>query len=977
MCRLVWILAVLVAPLFAVGAETACDVQIGAPTVQEGRWTYVLEVKASGWVIAGAVAREHGEDLILEMTVPGRSSTSDVAPSRYAIERASLLLHGSAHARLVVKGYDGALRDAPQLAALCLLPQDVEFLPALLWQALVELVHRSDNVEDASGWQAACWLAINGLQQFQALGRARGFAPEWTAMAFHARGYLLSRMSRHGDAQAEFGRAQIAWQRLGLVGAAAAARFNRAQEALALGHAAQALDLLQPLLGKAMAAAAPPVWMWANNDRCVALRNLDRREESVECLAHLVRLLDARHEPKEAANSACNLGSSLGALGRWKQAAPVLRECSERRQALGLPRGIAHAELLLGWLALETDTVDRAVAHFQASLDQAMRAGDLSRAWDAQRWLAQAWLDGDEIPRARAALERLIPDPAQEGSRNAQWHLALAQVALYADDMPEASAHFAAATSGFERIGQTAALTDARCLWSVIDVHVPISPACDALTAAQAYLRRGDMISAAQHLHTPSPSADRDLLRALLLQVTNPSQGFAIRAQLGALIARAATLPSATPRERSQRGQLLARMGYEMARLAKRFDDGELAALAFQALWRAGDAPSGIGHRLDGTTPTAQRGSGSSPSVFPELPYGTVFVVSASFAGEGFLVIARENTAQVEALDMARLDAAAERWRTGLLSRAATAEAAQAVAEALGLPAWWRREDRLLILGVHGSLSTIPWSALPIDGDPVPTLAYRPLVDQAATVFAAAGELTPPPAAAGRNIRFVPEAADATLPGSLLERREIGALALRSGWRIDAQESAPDGIVHLAGHAVADLVDADGSRWLSDADNLFSAQTGHASLVVLAGCETGLGPASRWTTPASLASRAIDAGAQASMAHLWPIADATAARLHVTFYREIFSGSRMEDALRTAQWELMQAPGNRLPFYWASPVLLESRRELATALQANTEVTTRAAVGESLAWPHSGNAAASSMRQHDRLTCLPREQQAN
>lgn len=912
-------------------AAASCVVRLSDPELRDGHWVSRLDVSGIGLTLAGVLARETGEDIVLTVRNPNWTATSDVSPSRYATERASLLAWGDSTFQVEAWGFSGVLSAPPQLSPWCLRPSDNDFLIATLWQGLAELVHWSDSPSDPAARPALRKIGVDYAADFIEVARSRDFPPRWTAMARQARGYLLSRSGRRADAKSEFSLAEQAWRLAGIDGAAAAARFNESQEELALGGAERAMETLRPLLRPQIRDTYFAVWVWASNDYCVALRNLDRRAEAADCFAQLIPILDAHHESKEAANTLCNLGAALGAMSDWRAAAPVLRECSARRESLGAAAGIAHAQLLLGWLALESGSLDEAVSHFERSAAEATAAGNAGAIWDAQRWLAQAWLDADELPRAKAALDRIIPDPKQDPSRNAQWYLANAQVSLYADDIPAAIESFSRAANQFEANGQSSWLTDTRCLWGLIDAQIPIESDCEPLVAAQALLCRADHEGARQRLHRIVSGEENELLREFLLQLASGARVAEFNPSAETSLRRAAALPVASPRQRSQRGQLLSRMGFELSRIAYVDKSQYAAKLALQALWMAGGSSPTIGRRLidiDSSTSGSERAAGAPQLHGVTVEKGNVLVLSTSFAGEGYLVVAHPDEVDILKLDMNQVSASGAAWLVAIRDENGVVQRAHDVSEELYVRSWLRQGDTHLFLLVHGVLSTLPWSALPIGGEPIASIGYRPLVDQASTAFLAREPATTPILPTAKAIRFAPEILDESLPGLAVERKQIEVLARRSGWQVEDVSRVKGGVLHIAGHAVADRADPSGSRWIDRNENMdFAESKDGPSLVVLAGCETGVGPLSRWTSPISLASQAIEQGTNAAIAHLWPISDSTAAHLHAELYRSIFSGARLDEALRNAQLEQIGAVGRHTPIFWASPILLVRRDE--------------------------------------------------
>jgi CHAT domain-containing protein len=142
-------------------------------------------------------------------------------------------------------------------------------------------------------------------------------------------------------------------------------------------------------------------------------------------------------------------------------------------------------------------------------------------------------------------------------------------------------------------------------------------------------------------------------------------------------------------------------------------------------------------------------------------------------------------------------------------------------------------------------------------------------------------------------------------------------------------------IVHIATHGILDaarpersglvlsLVDRDGRARdgvvrLHDVFGLSLA----AELVVLSGCETGLGRHMRGEGLVGLTRAFMHAGAPRVVSSLWQVDDQATARLMTAFYRHMLvDGARPAAALRAAQHELAADPRWAAPYYWAGFVL--------------------------------------------------------
>jgi CHAT domain-containing protein len=143
-----------------------------------------------------------------------------------------------------------------------------------------------------------------------------------------------------------------------------------------------------------------------------------------------------------------------------------------------------------------------------------------------------------------------------------------------------------------------------------------------------------------------------------------------------------------------------------------------------------------------------------------------------------------------------------------------------------------------------------------------------------------------------------------------------------------------DGIVHFAGHAIANvdypelsrivLGDPDGDAVsVVYADELATAGGFRAELVVLSACSTAVGALSRGEGPMSLARPLLVGGVRNVVGSLWDVRDTAAHELMVRFHREVSRGAPAPDALRNAQLELAADRNAALssPSNWAAFVI--------------------------------------------------------
>jgi len=163
------------------------------------------------------------------------------------------------------------------------------------------------------------------------------------------------------------------------------------------------------------------------------------------------------------------------------------------------------------------------------------------------------------------------------------------------------------------------------------------------------------------------------------------------------------------------------------------------------------------------------------------------------------------------------------------------------------------------------------------------------------------------------------------LPLAELEVNEIRGLYPRSAvfTKAEATEekaktlSPQNDIIHFASHAELNENDPLSSAvLLAKSDNedgrlevreIFGMDL-KANLVVLSGCETGLGKLSTGDELVSLTRAFIYAGTPSVVASLWKVDDSSTAQLMANFYRNLKTMSKVE-ALRQAQLELLKGQG--------------------------------------------------------------------
>lgn len=146
-------------------------------------------------------------------------------------------------------------------------------------------------------------------------------------------------------------------------------------------------------------------------------------------------------------------------------------------------------------------------------------------------------------------------------------------------------------------------------------------------------------------------------------------------------------------------------------------------------------------------------------------------------------------------------------------------------------------------------------------------------------------------------------------------------------------------IVHYAGHAIMDsntplnskLVLAPGKHEDGTQDDgifyaheIYGQKFPYTRLVVLAACKTAAGQLSKGEGLSSLARPFLAAGVPMVVASLWNANDGASEQLFEIFHRQLINGQPFDEALRTAQLELIHSPNKDLnsPIMWGCFVIL-------------------------------------------------------
>ncbi len=165
----------------------------------------------------------------------------------------------------------------------------------------------------------------------------------------------------------------------------------------------------------------------------------------------------------------------------------------------------------------------------------------------------------------------------------------------------------------------------------------------------------------------------------------------------------------------------------------------------------------------------------------------------------------------------------------------------------------------------------------------------------------------------------------AELSGKVLLDRDFTDANLKK-----AIGSNPYPILHLATHGQFSsnaedtfILTWDGRINVRELDELLRVRGGGdrnpIELLVLSACQTAKGDS---RAALGLAGVAIRSGARSTLATLWAVRDRSTAQFMAEFYKQLSSGARKAEALRSAQLALLKDSQYHHPFYWAPFVLV-------------------------------------------------------
>lgn len=232
-----------------------------------------------------------------------------------------------------------------------------------------------------------------------------------------------------------------------------------------------------------------------------------------------------------------------------------------------------------------------------------------------------------------------------------------------------------------------------------------------------------------------------------------------------------------------------------------------------------------------------------------------------------------------------------------------------------------------LLVVPHGALHTLPFAAL------TPDVGKTYLVDHYTLSLLPSASVLPF-VLAKRNSEGGGMLAlgdpDGSLPAAAAEARAVAALygsqaLVGRDASVAALRAAPRPIdhLHIAAHAAFDPARplfshirlADGDLAVHD---IFGLDLRATHLVVLSGCETGVGQATEVGELEGLSRAFLYAGVPAVVATQWVVDDLASRALMEAFYRRLRAGTTTAEALRQAQIEVLHSTEWAHPFFWAA-----------------------------------------------------------
>lgn len=769
------------------------------------------------------------------------------------------------------------------------------------------------------------------------------------------RGVALIALDAFRDAEAAFASAVEIFRRHDLPWALAVAEGNLASLAMRQGLADRALTHFEHALANLNPDDAPADWARLRAEQAEVLGQLGAFAEAARVYDQVLLTLERHGLVAEMAAAQTGLGRALLYLGRAEEADTLLASAAGHYDALGLATSRARTDVIRAEALVTRGEDDEALVILSRAL--AAFAPLSADAAATLVGLARLHAGRGDIGAAREALGRARPiiDALDTGPARVDLAHAEGIIAREGGDRDAAHAWFGEAVEAVERSRQTIRAERLRTTFLADRATIFDDLLGEALT------RRP--VSPGEVFRAIEAAKSRSLLDAVEVGPggSQPPGGFG---------------PSPGAPGSTVRGAITdLSEALTLARAELAWWSGRVAALSDRAVPEVMEARAALRQREDAYDDLRQRFASveaSDPTAMSPvtlaaaqatLPAGTALIDYATLGDDLVALVIRPDGAEVvrqagvvPALGehlrrfhfqmgrglaagqmpvtparRARLDADAARERTALWDILI-----EPLRAAIGVA------DRLVIVP-HGDLHTLPFAALtdPAGGESALDRWEIRHVASASVQTRLAKRPSPVPGpdpgpgqGAGRDMvrAVVIGVPDARIPEVEREVRAVAAalgradVLLGEAATVDRVSAAVAGadLVHIACHGSFDpgrplssgLRLAD--RWLTVRE--ISTLRFSASLVVLSGCETGVGGVERGDEVTGLTRGFFTAGARSLLVSLWPVDDVATARLMRVFYDAWTRGASGPAALRAAQRE-MAADGVH-PALWAAFVMV-------------------------------------------------------
>jgi CHAT domain-containing protein/tetratricopeptide (TPR) repeat protein len=699
----------------------------------------------------------------------------------------------------------------------------------------------------------------------------------------------------------------------------------------------------------------------------IAYGNLGAIARAIGRIREAIVIAEAEGLKPLLAQARVALGAEHGDAGDLPSAERELAAGVALARAIGDAETVAGGEAQLGWTLARLGRADEAETRLRAAVEAAREAGSPEREATAYLYQGKARILAGRLDEAETAVERagtMFREMARVDDEGRAL-LARAEIARARRDLASASARAGEALLAFESVRARVALADQRARYGALrreayDLAVGVLVERDRLEPGHDHLARAFDL------------ADRARGRAMVEEIAARRGGGPVPPELADAHQRALDRIG-----HLQQRLIQAHSGGQpdrpsRARLERELDEAVTAEETVRRRIRQSAPPTPAG-ATDGPTAADQaRGLAADEAV---LLYHVGDGASWAF------LLTRDGLSVATLPGQAALRRQVDELR-GLLGQprvlgaAAYAAAARAAFDTLLRPALSGRPRlRRLRVVPDGPLWEIPFEALLTGPATSARFADLPYVVRRYTVAYQASAAGTPAAAAVAGARpDLVAFADPTFPADLATRAEVAMVtravfregerfslarlpcAQREAREVAALFGAGTSSVHLGEAARESVVKADPrvarARYLlfsthallsetmpsqsslvlsltgdGHEDGLLQAQEIDAlsldvDLVVLSGCETGLGDNVRGEGLLGLARAFFHAGARRLVASLWKVSDCSTADLTVDLFRQMRGQPDAAEALRAAKLRLLARPAYAHPYYWAPFVVL-------------------------------------------------------